>query len=563
MLLSLYRQLKTIVYSNKFAEKMFLEVLFPIVLPVCALFTIFRTYRVFRTIRHAPSRGENTVIVLGVRSAPATIWGGDLIHSDALFAHAFKKNGAQAKVLYHDGLLSSTDAQTVFRSERAQRVATFLCGWLMKRSLFVDAISYYDYCTKQDSSDIKQTVAQLNPSELEHFMYCGVHVGQHAKASTIRYFLSGLIDLADASHVAVFRKKLVDAIIATRVAKGVAQRQKPKLLFLLHGIYATWGPFLEYFRNHNIQTVMYGNMPSRFGHFIFYRNAKVNAVVAPRQWEMFKKLPLTRREEEQADGYFERRVQGNDGDQKIYEKNFDQSLNTQELLKSLDSGSYQRRFIMYTNLAWDVYVEGHESKFFSDVFDWIDKTITLFKSLPQYQLIIKPHPGELIWEKSSQSIREYIKQTYPELPPNITVLPPNVPCTAYDLLTPNAIGMVYNGSLGLDLANLAIPVLVVADIHYKDAGVVYPIDTLQEYLNLVKNPKPVFAFAKSQQKLAKKYAYYYYYKIMMRIPYYRDDEWSVINWQVMADTKKLLAPHSPLVTFASLMMKGEDVINPL
>ena len=308
---------------------------------------------------------------------------------------------------------------------------------------------------------------------------------------------------------------------------------------------------------------MYGNMPSRFGYFTFYRNKEISTISAEKTWNIFKTLPLTKEEEASSDAYFSKRIGGKDGDQKMYEKNFTPTVQTEQLLKTLSGKGFKKRFVMYTNLAWDVFIEGDEGKIFTDVFDWIDKTIAFFKHRKEYQLIIKPHPGELMWDKTSQGIKDYILEKFPDLPKNIVLLAPDVPLTAYDLLTEKAIGLVFNGSLGLDLATLGIPALVSANIHYKDAGVVYPIDTISAYLSLLDNPKPLFSFAKKHITLAKKYAYFYYYKTMVRIPFYRSDVWSTIDWKVMANTKKLLAPRSPLVKIAMLMIKGEDIVNPM
>lgn len=523
---------------------------------------LLRSWRVFHTFPSYTPTKNYTVIILGVRSMTLDV-GGSLLQFDALFSHAFRKLGVKAKTLFCDGTLWSTDAQTIFRSETPLRIVSFLLGPLMKRALRLDAISYRDYLSHSEIRAIKKMAATLPAWELESFIYEGIHVGMHAKASVIRYFLSGLIDEKNPLHVKVFRRKLADAMIGTNVAKEVVKRHKPQLLFLLHGIYATWGPFLEYFRNAGIATVMYGNMPSRFGHFIFYRTAKVNAIVAPKEWERFKKLPLAKEEEACVDSYIGRRTKGQDGDQQWYKKNFDRSLQARQLLDTLSEKSYRFRYVCYTNLAWDVYVEGHECKFFDDVFDWLNATITFFIDHPEFQLIIKPHPGELIWDKTSQSIYHYVLEHYPNLPKNICVLPANVPLNAYDLLTEKTIGLVFNGSLGLDLANLGIPVLVVADIHYKDALTVYPVQSLEDYLALLKNPLPLFAFAKRHVKLAKKYAYFYYYKIMMRIPFYRDDKWSEIDWEVMNNSKKMLALSSSLMKVAKAVITRRDILNPL
>ncbi len=522
-------------------------------------FTIIRFHRIFKKIKHDPPSKNYRVLVFSVRSFPVP----GLIYFEAFFAHAFSRLRAIAKMVFHDNVLTSTDAETVFRPEVAQaRVSSFL-GPLLKRALNTQNLSYRDYIAKKDIQEIHAILADLPAKDFESYTYLGVNVGLHAKASTVRYFLSGKIDLSSPKHRELFKEKLYNAMVSTKVATNLIKKEKPNLLFLLHGIYATWGPMLECFRNHGVDTIMYGNRPSRFGHFVFYRNAKINNIVSERAWEAFKKTPLTKKEEQAVDKYFGKRFEGRDNDQKMYERNFDRREKKDELLKSISDEPYEKRFVIYSNLLWDVSVEGHESKFFDDAFEWLDETINFFKARQEYQFIVKPHPGELVWDKTSESVYGYVLKTHSPLPKNIIVLPPNVSLTAYDLITPKTVGIVFNGSLGLDFANFGVPVLTVAEIHYKNAGVVYSMATKQQYLSLLNDPEKAETFAKSHVKLAKKYAYFYYYKAMIRIPCYRDDSWSSFDWKVMRKPNNLLSDSSPLIKVCKKIMNGEDILNPL
>jgi len=524
-----------------------------------SFWSIIRAKFIFRKIKHPQTKKNLKVVFLAVRTIPTT----SLVYFDAVFGHALRELGCEVKMLYCDGVLDSCDANTIFRDQRSQ---CFLCnnfGPLLKDSLNLDCISYRQHISESDIQEIKEKVSKIKTEDLLDYEYLGVSVGRHAQASAIRYFLFGKIDLKNPEEVSVLREKLFYAVIATKVASNVYKEEKPDRIFMMHGMFSTWGPFLEYFRLKDIEVIVYEDLLPRLGCFSFSRNIKGNKPFPKKAWLSFSRSPLKKEEEKQIDAYLDRRFKGGVGDQEMFEKNFNIEIEKKLLLESLSKNKYSKRYIMFPNLAWDVVMEGKISEIFDDVFSWIDTTVEFFKQKKEYQLIIKPHPAELVFEGSRKSIRDYIYEKHSPLPENIVVLNPDIPLRAYDLIGPNSIGLTFNGTIGLELATLGVPVLVVAHIHYQEVGIVKKVETMKEYLRLLKDPKELFSFAKKNIELAKKFAYFYFFKTMVRVPFYRDDKWATIDWKVLVDTKKLLSDKSNVIKICKKIINKEDIVNPL
>ena len=545
------KKLKNFIHKHKILAKLVLFIL--------GIFYIIRAKLVFRKIKHNVKKGGSPkIFILALRSIPTT----NLVYFDAIFGHAFRKLGCDVKMLYCDGFLNSCDANTIFRNQKPQCFVCKKLGSCVRNSLNLDPIFYRQYISESDVEEIKKKVAVLRDEELLNYKYLGVKVGEHAYTSTIRYFLFGDVDLNNPKEVSILREKVVFAMIAVKVAERVYLKEKPDVFFMLHGVYSTWGPFRDFCHLKGVDTVIYMNMPSRFGYFIFNRNSKPNDIVSVGAWNKFRKLPLREKEEKQIDDFLFRRRKGKVGDQEMYRENFD---NTKKdvILGSLSKSKYSRRYVMYPNLAWDNALEGQASKIFENIFSWLDETIEFFKEKKDYQLIIKPHPAELVWEGSNKGVRDYIYEKHGSLPENIIVLNPSVPLRAYDLIDNDTIAIVFNGTLGMELLAVGIPVLVLADIHYKeDAGVAYKVDTLKKYFDLLNNPKELVLFTEANVKLAKKYAYFYFFKSMVRIPFYGDDEWSIIDWNAVRDTKKLLDDDSNVIKVCKKIINKEDIVAP-
>ena len=548
------KKLKNFMHRHENLEKM--------ILFVWGIFWIIRAKFIFKKIKHnIVKEGKPRVLILAIRTIPTTA----LVYFDAIFGHAFRKLGCDVKMLYCDGVLDSCDADTVSRNQRPQ---CFVCKKFnkhVKDSLNLDCLSCRQYISKSDVEEIKEKVADFDITELQDYKYLGVNVSEHARASAIRFFISGQLDLDDPNQEAVLRKKLVYAIITTKIAHEVYLKEKPKVVFMLHGIYATWGPFFDYFRIKNIDVIIYGGANFHLGHFSFIRNARAHEIIARKTWDNFKQIPLSVDEETQIDAYLVRRFKGAAGDQLAFKENFDVESKKKSLIKAFFNKKYSRRYVMYPNLAWDACVEGGGSVIFKDIFSWIDTVIDYFKRKTDYQLIVKPHPAELVWEKCSRGIRDYIYEKHGSLPENIVILKADTSLTAHDLIAPETICLSFSGTVGLESATQGIPVLVAGNIHYKDAGVVYKIKTLKEYLSLLDNPEKLISFAKANTKIAKKYAYFYFFKALIRIPLYSGDkwEWWAIHWDVIRRTEELFDKKGPIIKICKKIIKGEDIVNPL
>lgn len=549
------KKIKKFIHNHIFLEK--------IILYLWGIFCIIRASLIFRKIKHKNPNKNIKILVLAVRSLPTT----SLVYFDGVFGHAFKKLGCTVKMLYSDGVIDSSDADTVLRNEIPQNFVSKKLGWAVKRAMGLDsdAISYKDNISEEEIKEIKNIVAKVNTKDIPNFHYLGINVGKHANAAAIRYFLFGKLNFDNAKEMAVLRKKLYYAMVAIKVASHVFEKEKPNTIFMLHGIYSTWGPFLSYFASKGVETVVYENRTSRNGYFTFFRNSEAFSMHGKQEWLDFEKKDLLKEEKEEVENYLDNRLKGNIGEHLMFKKNIDSAENKKYILNWLFKKEYKKRYIIYPNVFWDECIAGNISNIFDDGFDWIDKTIEFFKQNPDYQLIIKPHPGELILEGCSKGIAEYIRETHGNLPDNIYTLKSDTVLKLSDLFESrdDIVCITFNGTIGIESAVLGIPVLTVAKVHYKEAGIVKAISSQQEYFSLLKDSKELFDFARDHIDLAKKYAYFYFFKTMVRIPFYSDGQWSIMDWKKIKDINNVLAEDGNIIKICNRIINKGDVLWPL
>ncbi len=547
-MIKLWKKIKNFIKGNKILHR---TVLF-----FWSILCIIRANLIFKRIKHDLPKGNCKIIIPTIRTIAVSSW----LYFDAVFGHAFKRLGCDVKLLSCDGVLGSCDVDTAFKDQKNQCFSCKTLGSLVKNSLNLDWISYKQYISDSEIEEIKRIVSDMEIEELMDYKYFGVKVSEHARASTIRFYLSGQFDLSNPEVIATFRKKVIYAMIATKVANEIYLKEKPEMIFIMHGIYSGLGPFFDYFREKGVEVIVYGQVVFRFGSFFFNRNNRRYKLASKEIWNNFSQRSLSKEEESQIDAYMSTRLKGAADDHSLCAVNFDKSSKDRSLLIPHDK-RYLRRYVLYPNLAWDACVESRGSIIFKDIFAWLDTTIDYFQKKTDYQLIIKPHPFELV-EKNTKGITDYIYKKHPNLPENIVVLKANIPLRAYDLIAPGDICITFNGTIGMEVATQGVPVLVAGSSHYKDAGIAHRIKTVEEYLNLLDNPEKLISFARANIKLAKKYTYFYYIMLTIRVPVYRDDKLSTVNWKNVWRIEKLLSDNSQIMKICQKIINKEDIINP-
>lgn len=176
--------------------------------------------------------------------------------------------------------------------------------------------------------------------------------------------------------------------------------------------------------------------------------------------------------------------------------------------------------LLATNVMGDSLTLGRNI-FSKSMSDWINRTVQYFMEKPDFQLVIRIHPGEALVKHGS--ILEMIKSTLPQLPPNIHLIDPHAEVNTYDLMDMADLGMVYTTTVGLEMAMRGIPVIVAGKTHYRNRG--FTLDpvtwvdyfkTLNRTLENVKNAR----LTREQVDLAWKYTYLFFFKYSQPFPWH-------------------------------------------
>src|SRR5262249_43057737 len=174
--------------------------------------------------------------------------------------------------------------------------------------------------------------------------------------------------------------------------------------------------------------------------------------------------------------------------------------------------------VLFTNITWDSAVLGRD-RVFPDMYTWVVESIRLFAALPEMQLVVRVHPAEVRmkgWETRDPVMGRLIRD-FPELPPNVRVVPPTSDLSSYTLMTISQCGLAYSSTAGLEMAMEGIPVVVAGQVHYAFKGFTMdPLDPM-DYARLVTDALKAPRNATARER-ARRYGYALFFRYHHSFP---------------------------------------------
>ncbi|MCK4902139.1 MAG: hypothetical protein KAS76_02195 [Thermoplasmatales archaeon] len=379
---------------------------------------------------------------------------------------------------------------------------------------------YNNVHSKKELKKIESKVKKMSTEQCNKYIYKGVNVGFHAMASAERYYMGG--DPPKKEYDSILRKELINAIISTDLAEKIVKEEKPDILVTTHACYSSWGSFADYLRNNNVEIRVWG-AGYKLGTLIF------DFIKFPEYFKQYfkdvrKKKLLTKKEKKELEQFFGKRMRREEGE--IAQYGFQEKT---DIKKHFNFDKFDKTYAIFPNVPWDIAAMSTEGAF-TEVYDWISSTIDIFKKQPKKQLIIKIHPSELTIMESKKTVNDFLKSNYHPLPENIKVIPPDTKINPYALFPHIDLGIVFTGTVGLEMPMNGIPAVVTGAAHYKNNGFTIDVNTKEEYRKVLTGKIP--KLTKEQIEIAKVYAYFYFIKSFLKRDFVFQNNFLDMGWKV-------------------------------
>ena len=335
----------------------------------------------------------------------------------------------------------------------------------------------------------------MTPSEVD--------VSDEIRSGYIRYAASSHTEELKNLPPDIHKKYVLAGDVALRAIEGLFNKYKPDTVIAHHGIYLPQGIVQRVAKDR--KTVFYSwHFGYRKSTLIFSRGDTYHRELIADQPLAFE-VGLDSFQRETILKYLSSRITGRQD-----------WIHFNRSPKPFTSGnSRSRYFVFFTSVDWDAALHFPTSVFLSQ-FDFLDKLIEVFRSLPEVELLIRVHPAEVTgFHPAAVSIDNYFANV--DCPKNVQVISARNKTSSYEIAKHCIAAIVYNTKLGLELPPVGIPVIVAGDCWMRGKGFSYDVceaDDLDHFIRL----GAALKVTDSQREKALQFAYYFYFRRCIDTP---------------------------------------------
>lgn len=346
---------------------------------------------------------------------------------------------------------------------------------------------------------------------------CSDEHQQYIEASVVRFFKSapGMVQNEE-DYPAALLDFAGQAEIGRKVAERVDEVLDPELVVTSHAIYTSWGPFYRYFKEKGKRVIVYG-LSGVKDHSAAFSDEGVTLCEYDGGYFREKHREMDFADaQEWVDRTMQQRFRGRGMDLKAHELPSEEAEYLDRLLE--EAGS-EKMVAMFPGVLWEG--RGPESaKVFESRVDWLLETVERFRSR-QERLIVRAHPAEVHALRARVGVEDVLKRHF-DLEAlardGIIVCEADAPLKSYELFPHIVAGIVYDGTIGLELMYGRIPVLTAGRSVYSELSFVYPISDREAYFRALDDFASVLEHQEQHREVLIKYLHYYFDTRFLKIP---------------------------------------------
>ena len=246
-------------------------------------------------------------------------------------------------------------------------------------------------------------------------------------------------------------------------------------------------------------------------------------------WQSVKDIPLTSEERKKIEKLFQVRRGGVTWEQFSRRWQVGGGEGAQRVQAKLKLDANRPMVLVCTNVVGDSLALNRQV-FTNGMADWLSRTVSLFNDLPEFQLVVRVHPGEMLG--AGHPSVEIVQNALPHQPEHVIVVPPESEINTYDLIELAHLGLVYTTTFGLELSMHGVPVIVAGDTHYRKKGFTDDPESWEEYFQFVQkrlDEPRTRRLDHEQVEQAWRYAYRYFFDYPFPIPWHILSFWEDLD----------------------------------
>ena len=373
------------------------------------------------------------------------------------------------------------------------------------------------FLNAEDKNKAKE-LSLKNIDEISNFSKNNINLGDYAKRNHSHYFKGDIKPVG--SFESIYRKAFESAYLIETSISNILLKYKDYDLVTANGKFIQTGIPAQLTKNAG--NSFYSYEVFRQGDCVLLDKDRYS--LEQRMDDVWEELKTTSLDEHQ----LKRLYHSFDLQQKstsLIEPLWDESRidSDDEIISLLGIDLNKKVIACYPNVYWDSVHMGMESVS-KDLTSWLIDMIHFAKSNQDFQLIIRTHPAELKVAQIIQSkftISDSLHEVFEVMPSNVIIIEPKSNISSYSLARIADANLVWNGTIGLELALRGIKPVVIADAHYANKGFTLDFLNLEDLENYLVNIEDKPLVSPSEKRLLEIFCYHNRFNRRFNAPFYK------------------------------------------
>ena len=393
------------------------------------------------------------------------------------------------------------------------------CYERTKRYCKAYGVSYLrisDFLSNQNKKEAYQ-LSQQSFKDIKNYKKNNINIWDYAKRNHSHYFKGDIKPKGE--YESIFRKAFESAYLIETAFSKILSKYVDYEIVSANGKYLQTGIPIEL--NKNLGNSFYTYEVFRQGNGVIVdKNRCSMEQNMDDVWEELKSSKLSAEDRNKLYRSFDMQQKSINLEDKLWDEN--RIDNEKEIISLLGIDLRKKIIACYPNVFWDSVHMGLDSVS-KDLTSWLKDMIDFVKDRDEFQLIIRTHPAELKAESNIQSkftISDSLNELFDKMPSNVIIVEPKSNVSSYSLANIANANIVWNGTIGLELALNGTKPIVIADAYYanKDFTIDFlNFDDLANYLNKLNDKSEI---NNEEKRLVEIFSYNIRFRRKFNPPYY-------------------------------------------
>jgi hypothetical protein len=475
---------------------------------------------------------------------------------------SLKLRGADVTYVLCDGLYSDCDIfwdATLKRPDNACQICQTRVTQLAS-GMGMDWRWLGRWLLPEEPAEARRWVKSLSREELFDARYGDWDVADWVLGSVHSHLRASSLDLDDPKVERVVRSYVYSGLVASFALDRMLADQQPDVFLTFNGRQSSTRVALELARRRGIRTIVHERGPRKETLGLYENSSCADLGMYRRYWEAWGEIPLTPGEAERVHRFALEREHGINMTFAAFNV---APQATAAIAGELDLDPSHPTWVLFTSSDDEVVFEPDWQGAFPSQIDWIDSTVEYARRHPDLQLVIRVHPnvgGKRSLGQNAGQLQQMLALRE-RVPANVRMVMPDDEVSSYTLMELAAVGLIYNSTVGLEMACRGKAVVAAAGSHVTGLPFVHTVDSTGSYHVLLDGLRALPARAASDdvRRLAHRMAYGVWFRIPLDFPLVEmpDPATGQLAWSSLDE----LAPgrDAGLDRAARILLEGEPV----